>query len=188
LTDWKARWQPLVDAVGREALDDPRPGADPVEASTIRRWLEPLELTCPLHTDAAVARAHGYADIVAPAAAVMMYALPAMWNGGEPPIFTTAERNSQPERRPTAPRMGVEPDVAGHFATDFELELLEPVVVGDRLRWTARRLVGCELKETRVGRGAFCKWVSEILNQHGVTVARIRLGTYIYDPHLQDGA
>ena len=35
-------------------------GADAVELGSVRRWLEPKEFECPIHTDEAAARAAGY--------------------------------------------------------------------------------------------------------------------------------
>ena len=44
-TDWKAEWQPVVDAVGDDFADGAVTwGGDPVERGAIRRYLEPLEL------------------------------------------------------------------------------------------------------------------------------------------------
>jgi hypothetical protein len=44
-------------------------------------------------------------------------------------------------------------------------------------------LLSCVPKETRVGRGAFCTFESEIVSDKGDVVARMRTGTYAYDPH-----
>ena len=40
-------------------------GVDAVELGSIRRWLEPKEFDCLLHTDSATARSAGYRDVVA---------------------------------------------------------------------------------------------------------------------------
>ena len=50
-----------------------------------------------------------------------------------------------------------------------------------------RKLLSCIPKETRVGRGAFITWESEILNQRAELVARIRVGMYQYVPHRSKG-
>ena len=78
--DWKAAWQPMVDAVGTEF--DPGPHefvADVIEASAVRRYLEPLEFDCPLHLDSATARAHGHPAIVVPTSALPTFAMGPMW-------------------------------------------------------------------------------------------------------------
>ena len=50
--DWKAEWQPLAEAVGRDFGDGTVVfGADAVEPGTIRRYTEPLEIGCPIHYD-----------------------------------------------------------------------------------------------------------------------------------------
>lgn len=60
MSDWKQDWQEVIDAVGQDFSDGQvHYGADAVEASAIRRYLEPLELDCALHHDAATAREHG---------------------------------------------------------------------------------------------------------------------------------
>jgi acyl dehydratase len=70
----------------------------------------------------------------------------------------------------------------GFFATDIEIDYLQPVVVGDHVRMQGRKLLSCIPKETRVGRGAFITWESEILNQRAELVSRIRVGMYQYVP------
>jgi acyl-CoA thioesterase FadM len=75
------------------------------------------------------------------------------------------------------------PPSPGFFATDIEIDYLQPVVVGDHVCMRGRKLLSCIPKETRVGRGAFITWESEILNQRAELVARIRVGMYQYVPH-----
>ena len=187
--DWQATWQPMVEAVGRDfAPDEVVWGADPIEASAVRRYLEPLEFDCPLHYDEAAARAHGYDGVVAPNTSLLTFALPALWQPGEA-IFASAERDAQPTRSPvTGRRTALEPPTTGYFATDFEMDYLRPVVVGDRIGRRGARLVACAPKETTVGRGAFLTWESEMVNQRGEVVARLRLGTYRYQPYPEQAA
>ena len=54
--------------------------ADAVELGSIRRWLEPKEFDCALHTDAEVAKSAGYADVIAPDTMVFSYGLPPYWS------------------------------------------------------------------------------------------------------------
>jgi acyl dehydratase len=65
------------------------------------------------------------------------------------------------------------------------MDMLAPVVVGDRLARVGNRLVACVPKETRVGRGAFMTWESEVHNQRGQVVLRTRNCTYRYQPNEQ---
>jgi len=62
-------------------------GPDPVEQGSIRRWLEPKEFACAIHTDAEAARAAGY-----PATAAAGHSLVA------------DRRRSSSRDRPTEPR------------------------------------------------------------------------------------
>src|SRR5712691_1727281 len=70
-------------------------GVDEVTRGDIRRKLEVYCFDCPLHTDEEVARAHGYRTIIAPAAMVPLWAMPAYWSPGELTIFAPGlpERN-----------------------------------------------------------------------------------------------
>ena len=45
------------------------------------------------------------------------------------------------------------------------------------------RLAACEPKETKIGRGAFLTWESEIVNPRLEVVARLRTTFYRYNPH-----
>ncbi len=186
--DWKAAWQPMREAVGRDFGDAPIVGADRVEAGLIRRFCEPLEFGCPLHFDDAAARAAGYDGIVAPVSTVLMFSIPAMWSPGEEPLFVTAGRDDQPARSPVGPpTVDVAPPTTGYFATDMEFDFVGDLVVGDTLSRVGNVLLSCEPKETTVGRGAFTKWQWEMQNQRGEVVARVRTGLYLYNPYDDAG-
>ena len=182
---WVKAWDAMVALVGTDLSDGGiRWGADAVEPGTIRRYLEPIELGCPIHYDADAARDAGYDDIVAPSTAVLMYTIPPMWAPGDPTLFESAERDAQPARSPiNNADPGPAPRTRGFFATDIELDFVRPVLVGERLGTRGRKLLSCVPKETRVGRGAFCTFESEIVSDKGDIVARMRTGTYAYDPH-----
>jgi hypothetical protein len=171
--DWRAAWQPVVDAVGEDfGGGEAIVGADAVDASALRRFLEPLEFDCPLHHDDGVAPISSYFTLVAPP----------IWQPGGDSAFTSDERDAQPDGAGVRRFLtGLEPPHTGYFAADFELEPLLPVVVGDRLMRSGRKLVGCELKETSVGRGAFMTWEWEAQNQRGDVVARFRNTMYLYN-------
>src|SRR5690606_31068682 len=94
--DWRAEWQPVIDAVGRDfAPGEARMGADPVERGAIRRYLEPLEFDCPLHTDVETARRAGFADVTMPYTGVIAWTLPPAWVPGER-LFDSDDRDAQP--------------------------------------------------------------------------------------------
>ncbi len=186
--DWKQDWQPLIDAVGTDFGNDAEVwGADAVEKGIIRRFLEPLEFDCPLHYDQEVAQHYGYHDILAPYSSILSSAIPSLWSPGQH-IWMSAERDAQPASSPVASSSNdavhkLMPPTSGFFATDIEIDYLQPVVVGDRVRMQGRKLLSCVPKETSVGRGAFIVWESEIFNQCGEPVAKLRTGMYQYVPH-----
>ncbi|HYD69147.1 FAS1-like dehydratase domain-containing protein [Azospirillum sp.] len=184
LPDWAAAWQPMIDAVGQDfAPGLSPPDADPIERGTVRRYLEPLEFDCPLHYDPEVARAYGHDDVVLPCTALMTFALAPAWRPGET-IFTSAERDAQPARSAvTGVRSPLEPPTTGFFATEYEVEYLRPAVAGDRLARRGAKLVACTPKETKVGRGAFLTWETDIVNQRGEVVAHMRSSFFRYNPH-----
>lgn len=183
---WQDDWQPVIDAVGRDFGDGETVwGADPVERGAIRRYLEPLEFDCALHTDPAVARTAGFADVTMPCTGVIPWTLPAAWQPGET-LFDSADRNAQPVRSAINNQdMPLGPTTTGFFGTEIDVDFLRPVVAGERLGRRGRRLLSCTPKETGVGRGAFMKWESEVVTEAGDVVARIRIGTYAYVPKGQ---
>jgi hypothetical protein len=183
--DWREGWAAMVALVGQEVPDDGAAmGADTVDASQIRRLLEVLEFDCPLHYDREVARAHGHADVIAPYSAVITFAFPPMWAPGDPPNFVAAGAEAQPERTVlVGQRTGLEPPMTGILQADIAMEFIRPIVVGDRLSRPGRqRLLSCVPKETRVGRGAFVESESEIHNQRGEVVTRVRGTLFRYEP------
>lgn len=186
---WHRDWDPMVAMIGQD-LSNGRTvwGADRVEAGTVRRFLEPLELGSPIHYDSDAARSHGFVDIVAPATSLLAFTVPAMWKPGDATLFASADADAQPTRSPIDnPDPGPAPPTTGFFATEISMEYLRPVCVGERLGTRGRRLVSCVPKETSVGRGAFTTLEREVVSDRGDVVARLRTGTYAYNPHHQEG-
>jgi hypothetical protein len=183
--DWQADWQPLVDAVGRDFGDGSTVwGADLVERGTIRRFAEPLELSSELHYDPEIARAHGFPDVIAPYTAAMSFSVPAMWSPGETTLYSDPAPDAQPDRSPINNQdMPLGPRTTGFFATDISMEFVRPAVVGERVGRRGQRLVSCVPKQTSMGRGAFLTWESELVTDSGEVIARVRTGTYAYNPH-----
>ena len=174
--DWAHAWQPMVDAVGRDFGEGrTEVWGETIEASMVRRYIEPLELDSKLHSDAAFARAHGYADIVVPSTAIASFAMPLLWNPGDSPLFDDAARDAQPTRSHIGGvRFGLEPPTTHFFGVDAEADYLLPVVVGDRLCRRGALLLSCKPKETRVGQGAFISWQTEVIN--GIVTVTIEAG------------
>jgi hypothetical protein len=189
--DWKAAWDPVIAAIGQpyRGMDMPA-GAlpDAVERGAIRKYLEPLELDCGLHYDPEVARAHGHPDVVAPYTATTAFALLPMWQPGTT-LFTSDDRDAQPEMTSVKPKLPEYfPPITGYFATDMDYEFLRPATVGDVVRMEPGPLLSCEPKETSVGRGAFIKSETRLVNQHGELLAVMRSTTFLYNPHPKDEA
>jgi acyl dehydratase len=183
----------MADAVGTDFADtqgrtesraEGREGPDAIEAGAVRKFVEPLEFGCPLHYDRQVALGLGYRDVVAPVSSIITFTIPPVWKPGDPPAFTSPERDAQPASLATGPRLtGLEPPFSAYFAADLEADFLAPAVVGDRLSRQGNVLLSCTPKETSVGRGAFLTWQSQVRNQRGELVARLRNTGYLYEPH-----
>jgi acyl dehydratase len=183
---WVRDWAPVQDLVGSELGDAVvRYGADAVEPSGLRRFLEPLEFDCPLHTTAYVARQAGYAGLVLPWSATIPFTTEAFWSPGDPPAFVGTSYDAQPARSPYAihePVPGA-PATSAFVASETSvMEFAAPVVVGDRVGRVGRRLVDCQPKRTRVGEGAFIRFGAEIRNQRGEPVMRTVRQYFYYNP------
>jgi hypothetical protein len=185
---WKDDWQEVIDAIGTDFLDgEVTWGADPVEPGAIRRYLEPLELDCALHTDPEVAAAAGHSNVVMPVTGVIAWTIPAAWRPGEV-LFDSDDRDAQPVHSAiNNADMPIGPRTTGFFGTDIELDFEREVTAGERLGRRGKRLLSCTPKETGVGRGAFMTWESEIVSIGGSgvdeVVGRTRIDTYAYVPH-----
>lgn len=183
-TDWKADWQPMVDAVGREFDEDaPLQWGERIDATAVARYLEPLELDCRLHSDPDVARAHGHDQLVVPDTALFTLSLPLLWRPGDEPIFQSDERDALPVTAGVGGRLcGLEPPTTGAFAVQWDTDFLKPALIGDRLCRRGLLLVACRPKETKVGRGAFITWQTDIINEGLEVLAHIRSTLYRYVP------
>jgi len=137
-------------------------GADEVTAPDVRRKLEAIGWDCPLHTDPAVARAHGHPDVVAPASMARCFAMPAYWRPGQERPGTTPVK--VPIAATSVPGIG---DTL--IATRIRMEYLAPVHPGDRLR-SRSVLKSVTRKRTRVGDGASIVVETTYLNQRDESV------------------
>lgn len=152
-------------------------GADAVEPGSIRRWLEPKEFDCAIHTDEAAARAAGHDGIVAPATMAFTYGLPAYWQPGDPP----AKAGDEPRQIPIPVIFDVPAPCTLSFATSVEIEFFEPMRLGDRLTVT-HRLVDITRKTLRVGDGAFLTQQDTYTNQRDEVVAVANLVIFRFNP------
>jgi hypothetical protein len=181
--DWTGTWSQLVSRVGCDLIDGAVTwGADPVERSSVRRYLEPLEFDCALHYDPDIARANGFDDVIAPYTSAITYVIPATWAPGQR-VFTSDERDAQPAVSAIdGGSVGVPPGITGFFATDMDLEFLRPPTVGERLGRRGNVLKACVPKWISVGRGAFLTFESEIITAQFEVIARMRNMAFAYEP------
>ena len=183
--DWQGAWQGTVDAVGGDFSGGVQSTAvDQIELGAVRKFLEPLELDCPLHYDTDAAKQQGYRGVLAPVSGVSSTWLDGgLWRPGMGSRYPQAHPHVDiPRARAGEMPDPPMPDTTAAFATDVEIEYFEPAVVGDRLTVRGRTLLSCLPRETRVGRGAFMVWEREVINQDGARVALLRNGGYSYVP------
>lgn len=180
---WMATWEPMIAKVGTDLSQGAvTKGADPIERGAIRRYLEPLELDCPLHYDVETAHAHGFGDVTAPYTSVLTFTIPPMWSPGQQ-LFTSDDRDAQPSSSPiNGDYLRVAPHITGFFATDMEMDFLRPPLAGEHLSKKGNVLLSCVPKWISVGRGAFMTLESEVVTDGGEPVARIRNTVFAYEP------
>ena len=184
--DWEQAWQALIDAVGTDFSPTATSVAiDQIERGAIRKYVEPLEMDCPIFYDEDVARAHGYEGIPAPTSGISQTWLETgVWTPQRELAWPTDDRDAPPPRSP-APEGAIPPPVpetTAAFATDIEIEYHKDAYVGDRLTNSGNRLISCVPKQTSVGRGAFQILESYVHNQDGELIATVRRGLYSYVP------
>ena len=182
--DWQREWDVTTAAIGTDYGGDyVAVAADEVERGSIRRYCEVLEFDCPLHLDDAVARAAGYAGIVAPISGVTQtWTREAHWRTGMPTRYPVLDPDAEVLREQLRFGSPPEPPTVLNVVTALAIEYLVPVYVGDRLSRRGHRLISVAPKETSIGRGAFITYESEVWNQRGELVARSQNGGYHYNP------
>lgn len=150
---------------------------DLVEAGAIRRWLEPKEFDCTLHTDATVAKAAGHDGIVAPSTMILTYGVDAYWR----PEDGFSEEGYEPKQISIPVIFDVPAPCTLSFATSIDMEFFAPVHVGDQITCTSR-LKSITRKELRVGKGAFFRQEDSYANQDGTIVAVVKLDIFRFNP------
>jgi hypothetical protein len=186
---WTDAWKEAVDSVGREFRVWDLVAADVVDASTIRKYCEGLELSSPIHYDDETARRYGYRGIVAPLSAVTQVLVdPGIWRPGDAPLWVEDAPDAQPVQS------GIGRWIRDHLPgpqtdylvmTDVEVTAHGDVCVGDRLTMQGQTLLACTPKETSLGRGAFMTIESSCFAQTGVRVASVRRSLFRYQSFAQ---
>ena len=151
-------------------------GVDDVTRSDIRRKLEVYCFDCPLHYDSAVAKAHGFRDIIAPLAMVPLWAQPPNWAPGQPSIFGPGKKELGGRAQLEVPT----PFSRG-FNASAEVENIGPLYPGDHLHGTTQ-LIEVKPRETRVGNGVFLTTETRLWKSSGELVWVNRSTGYRYDP------
>lgn len=182
--DWKQEWKPMINKIGTDFSNNKSQiGADIIEKGAVRRYLEPLEFDCALHYNKKIAVKNGYKNIIAPYSSLLSWTIPPHWTPGEK-NFTSSERNAQPARNPVSIiNKDIAPNTNNTIVTEIEIDYISPIVVGDRLTTIGEKLISCSPKETRLGRGAFMTWESEVYNQLNELIAIIQTGTFNYNSY-----
>ena len=168
-------WEEAEACIGKVVGVTKSPEA--VELGAIRRWLEPKEFDCDLHTQRQVAKAYGYRDVIAPNTMAFTYGIGPYWSPEDGP--------SEPGYEPRQISIPVIFDVPApctlSFATSVEIEFFDPIYVGDQITCTSK-LVNLVKKELRVGAGAFFRQEDTYTNQDGQTVAIAYLDIFRFNP------
>ena len=175
-------WEPAMEWIGVNVLEQPVEGAEEIAKATIRRQLEVLEMDCPLHYDEEVAKQHGYQGVFAPYHMLLPYAFPANWEPGMSTRWTSDDPNFTPPSVGSPRRQIPFPPTSAGFATDVEVEYFQPLYVGDTVTMTEDKMLSITPRNTRVGVGAFVIFEQRYVNQRGELVAIAKRGGYQYDP------
>jgi hypothetical protein len=152
-------------------------GADDVEKGSIRRWMEPKQMDCPLHYDEQAAKKAGYKGVVAPSTMVFTYGVPPYWQPGDPP----ARLGDDPKGIPIPVIFDVPAPCTLSFASDIEISFFAPMYIGDKITCTSR-LTDIKHKTLKVGQGAFLCQEDTYTNQKGEVVAVARLTIFRFVP------
>lgn len=179
---WKKDWNQVISQIGDDiSTGEITWGADIIEQSSIRRFLEPAEFVCGLHTNKEIAKKCGYPDVIAPYSSIISFTFPAVWVPGESQ-FIDESYNAQPVNpsvKPIIPQGA--PEAKDFFVTDWNVEFYRPALVGERLGRKGQRLLDCIPKETKVGRGAFLSYEVEIVNQDLELIAKFSWSIFLYN-------
>jgi len=168
-------WEEAESYLGKVIGEDV--GVDAVELGSIRRWLEPKEFDCALHTDRKAANDAGYRDVLAPSTMVFSYGLPSYWS----PEDGHARIDDEPRQIPIPVIFDVPAPCTLSFASNIDMEFFEPMYIGDTITRTSR-LADISHKELRVGKGAFMTQEDTYTNQNDEKVAVVLLTIFRFVP------
>jgi acyl dehydratase len=160
----------------------PQAGADVVERTGLRRFLEALEWDEPIHHDRSAARAAGHPDVVVPMSSHTVFAMPAYWAPGDPP--------AGPDDEPLLPRMpffDAFPVGSRTFNLGFRRERGRDIALGDHLG-CAYEIVSVTPKRLRVGEGAIVEIAARYQTHDGDLASTATFRVFNYIPQGESGA
>lgn len=108
-----------------------------------------------MHTDEKVAQENGYEKLIAPYSSLLTWFLPPYWRPGLD-VFSSSDIHAPITDKPLLVlETKIAPKTPHYFATNMEIDYVNPFYVGDHLCRTDFILKSCIPKETSVGKGAF---------------------------------
>ena len=151
---------------------------DAVTASAIRTWCDAMGERNTIYLDRDVARAAGYADVIAPPAMLHVWTMP----GLEPdrPYTAGPARTGDLDEsvRATLANMGY----PGTLAASTDQEFLAPLVVGARLCAEDEYVAASEEKQAHLGPGFFLTNRTTYSTADGATVGRLTTSVFHFAP------
>ena len=163
----------VQELIGKET--QPVPAAVAVERALIDHWVEVMEDSNPVYSDADEAKKNGYEDIVAPPGMLLVWGQPFYWNPRRGEVDREKEgvallhfKLKKLMRRPVG------------IVGQTEIEYYKPLMLGDRVYIRERIVDVSPEKTTRVGTGNF--WTIEVIysNQKGEDIGLQRLHMFGY--------
>jgi len=158
----------------RALTRESEPETAPLEVNDylIRHWCETLEDGNPLYLDEAYAKSRGYRGVVAPPGTFMTtFSMQFRWP------WPPGGREPAPHIHYDIKRLL---DLPVGIITTIDVELGEPLQLGDRLSVSQRLVSISEWKKTRLGEGHFWTMDRIYRNQRRELVARERMSAFGY--------
>ena len=180
-------WDDLVAAIGRDFSGGEIVTADETISYTdVVRYCEPWEIGNPIYWDEASAKQAGYRGVVVPWSAIKQtFCYSGRWRPGQPTRFPSADPDYRASNGTYQPGGNFPPlpmpKTSQAVVTHMEIELFEPVVVGDRLHVKGRRLTEARPRQTKIGFGAFTTMEAEVYNQLDQLVVKVHEGLFQYN-------
>ncbi len=165
-------YEKLSAMVGEESA--PKRGVDPVNQAMIRHWCEAMQDGNPLYTDEKIAKANGYASIIAPPQMVQAYSMSPQWPKSE----------EEPDPLGKAVKMMKDAGYYGIVATTTSQEYFEPMYPGDLIFQKVKLANVSPEKKTRLGKGHFVTAEQTYSNQNDELICIQSFTVLIFKPEI----